>query len=72
MIDLKSIQIEVNTGYLYKLFADNEPDKILSKVFREMSDIEYGHARIFTQKKQTRLVRAAFPFVKGKTATVSR
>lgn len=66
MIDLKSIQIEVDTGYLYKLLADNEPDEILSKVFREMSDIEYGHARIFMQKNKLDLSEMPLPSLRAK------
>lgn len=49
MINLQSIQIEVDAGYLYKILADHEADPGVAHVFHQMSDIEYGHARAFMQ-----------------------
>jgi VIT1/CCC1 family predicted Fe2+/Mn2+ transporter len=51
MENLQSIQIEVDASFLYALLADNEQDPHVSKVFREMSEIEMGHARAFLKSK---------------------
>jgi len=47
MINLKSIQTEVDAGYLYKALAENEEDPNVANVFRQMSEIESGHALAF-------------------------
>jgi VIT1/CCC1 family predicted Fe2+/Mn2+ transporter len=47
MDNFKSVQTEVDAGYLYGQLAACEADPIIAKVFAEMSDIEYGHARAF-------------------------
>ncbi|MEN9948545.1 MAG: hypothetical protein RL106_1368, partial [Bacteroidota bacterium] len=51
MENLQSIQIEVDASFLYALLADNEQDPHVSKVFREMSEIEMGHAKAFLKSK---------------------
>jgi len=50
MITLKNIQTEVDTGFLYKILAENEKDPNVVKVFTEMSAIEYDHALAFLAK----------------------
>jgi VIT1/CCC1 family predicted Fe2+/Mn2+ transporter len=50
MINLKNIQTEVDAGFLYGVLADNEEDKNVANVFRQMSEIEHGHALAFLQK----------------------
>ncbi len=50
MIVPKNLQLEVDTGYLYSILADKEKDPAVAEVFREMSEIEMGHARIFLEK----------------------
>lgn len=50
MITLKNIQIEVDTGFLYKILAYNEKELNIAKVFTEMSAIEYDHALAFLEK----------------------
>ena len=49
-IDLKHIQTEVDASYLYGILAQTESDPLVAKVFREMSDIERGHAVAFVVK----------------------
>ncbi len=44
---MKNIQIEVDTGFLYKVLAENEKDVHIARVFTEMSEIEYSHAQSF-------------------------
>ena len=46
----KSIQTEIDACYLYRRLAENEPDKAIAKVFRQMSEIEQGHAEAFARK----------------------
>lgn len=50
MINLKSIQVEVDAGFLYGVLADHESDPDMASVFRQMSEIEMGHALAFLQK----------------------
>lgn len=50
MIKLKNLQTEVDTGFLYKILAENEPDPNVARVFAEMSEIEHSHALAFLKK----------------------
>jgi VIT1/CCC1 family predicted Fe2+/Mn2+ transporter len=50
MINTKSIQTEVDAGFLYKILADHEADPDVANIFRQMSDIEHGHAMAFLKK----------------------
>lgn len=50
MINLKSVQTEVDAGYLYKILADNEENKDVANIFRQMSEIEHSHAIAFMKK----------------------
>ena len=50
MITLKNIQTEVDTGFLYKILADNGKELNVAKVFTEMSAIEQDHALAFLAK----------------------
>lgn len=52
MIQLQSIQTEIDASFLYAVLAEHETDEHVAKVFRQMSDIEKGHAEIFLQKNQ--------------------
>lgn len=49
-LPMKSIQTEVDASFLYKLLAEHEEDPQVAEVFRQMSDIEKGHAEIFLKK----------------------
>ena len=46
----QNIQTEVDTSYLYGKLAENETDEATANVFRQMSEIEKGHATAFMQK----------------------
>ena len=48
----KSIQTEVDASYLYQRLADNETDPVIADVFRQMSQIEKGHAVAFLKAHQ--------------------
>lgn len=50
MNSLKSIQTEVDAAYLYSQLASHEEDKGVADIFRQMSEIEKGHAAAFLKK----------------------
>ena len=50
MIDIKTIQTEVDASFLYKTLADNETDENVAHVFYQMSEIEMSHAIAFLAK----------------------
>jgi rubrerythrin len=43
MINLKSIQTEIDASFLYALLAEHEEDENVAKVFVQMSAIELSH-----------------------------
>jgi vacuolar iron transporter family protein len=47
---LKNIQTEVDAAYLYDKLAEHEDDELVAKVFRQMGEIERGHAAAFARK----------------------
>lgn len=49
-MNLKTIQTEIDASFLYGILADHEEDKNVAAVFREMSEIEQGHALAFAKK----------------------
>ena len=49
-MNLKNIQIEIDASFLYRLLAEHEEDQQVAAVFRQMSDIERGHALAFAKK----------------------
>jgi VIT1/CCC1 family predicted Fe2+/Mn2+ transporter len=49
-IDVKHIQTEIDASFLYGVLATTESDPLVAKVFKEMSEIEKGHAIAFLQK----------------------
>ena len=67
MIDLKNIQTEVDAGFLYGLLADNEEDEDVATVFRQMSEIENGHALAFLQKNNMNASQLPKPSNRAKT-----
>lgn len=46
----KNIQTEIDACYLYRKLADNETDEAVANVFRQMSEIEQGHAEAFARQ----------------------
>jgi VIT1/CCC1 family predicted Fe2+/Mn2+ transporter len=45
----KNLQTEIDASYLYKRLAVNETDETITHVFRQMSEIEHGHALAFAK-----------------------
>ncbi len=50
MTNLKNIQTEIDASFLYQVLADHEADANVASVFRQMSEIEHGHAQAFMRK----------------------
>lgn len=66
----RNVQLEVDAGYLYGILADKEKDPAVAGVFREMSEIEMGHARIFLEKNG--LPAASMPGPSGRARMLHR
>lgn len=66
MVDLKNIQIEVDASFLYKILAESEKDENVSKVFHEMSEIEYSHALAFLKSKHLDLSQMPKPSMRAR------
>jgi VIT1/CCC1 family predicted Fe2+/Mn2+ transporter len=47
----KNIQTEIDASYLYNKLAEAETDSTVSNVFKQMSEIEKGHAEAFLRKE---------------------
>lgn len=67
MINLKNIQTEVDASFLYNLLAENEEDKNVANVFRQMSEIEHGHAVAFLKKNNLEESKLPLPSRRAKT-----
>jgi VIT1/CCC1 family predicted Fe2+/Mn2+ transporter len=46
----RNIQTEIDAGYLYSVLATHEEDPDVAEIFRQMSEIEKGHALAFMSK----------------------
>jgi len=47
----KAIQTEVDASFLYRRLAEHEDEEAIANVYRQMSDIEKGHAQAFAKKE---------------------
>ncbi len=63
----KSLQTEIDACYLYKKLEENESDEAIAKIFRQMSDIEHGHAETFAKKMNIRTENLIQPSWRAKT-----
>jgi len=70
MENLASIQTEVDASFLYALLAEHEEDANVAHVFREMSEIEMGHAKAFLKSKG--LPESDMPGPSGRAKTLRR
>ena len=68
MVNLKAVRVEVDASYLYGILAKHESDPDMAYVFREMSDIERGHAVAFMTKNG--LTEADLPAPSGRARTL--
>lgn len=67
MINPQNIQTEVDASYLYNVLADNEADENVAKVFRQMGEIEHGHAIAFAKKNSLDIASLPAPSSRAKT-----
>lgn len=63
----KNIQTEIDACFLYQKLAAHEPDALLANVFRQMSEIEKGHAEAFARKENIPLENLLQPSWRAKT-----
>jgi vacuolar iron transporter family protein len=62
-----NIQTEVDAAYLYQKLAEHETDDTIANVFRQMSDIEKGHALAFARKSNINDQQMLKPSWRAKT-----
>lgn len=67
MSNLKSIQTEIDAAYLYGRLAEKEEDKEVAAIFKQMSEIEMGHARAFLNKSGLAAEQMPSPSFRAKT-----
>lgn len=63
----KSIQTEIDASYLYKKLAEKESDPTIANVYRQMSEIEQGHAEAFAKKQNISPEKLMLPSWRAKT-----
>lgn len=67
MLSLKSIQTEIDAGYLYGKLAEKEEDPVVAGIFRQMSEIESSHAKAFLTKLNLPAEKMPKPSLRAKT-----
>ncbi len=63
----KNIQTEIDACFLYQKLAAHEADATIANVFRQMSEIEKGHAEAFAKKENISLENLMKPSWRAKT-----
>lgn len=63
----KSIQTEIDASFLYQKLAEHETDATIANVFKQMSDIEKGHAEAFAKKENIPVEYLMQPSWRAKT-----
>jgi len=63
----RSVQTEIDAGFLYKKLAENEKDESIAEVFREMSSIESVHAEVFAKKYNIDLAKEGKPSFRARS-----
>jgi len=63
----KSVQTEIDACYLYRKLAENEADDAVANIFRQMSEIEQGHAEAFALKAGMSIENLIRPSWRAKT-----
>jgi VIT1/CCC1 family predicted Fe2+/Mn2+ transporter len=66
-MDKNQIQTEIDAWYLYQKLADHEEDPIVANVFRQMSEIEKGHAVEFAKSINVNFESISSPSWRAKT-----
>lgn len=63
----KNLQTEIDASFLYTRLAEVEEDSAVANVYRQMSDIEKGHAEAFLKKMNNGSVVLPPPSMRAKT-----
>jgi vacuolar iron transporter family protein len=66
-VSKQNLQTEIDAGYLYLKLAENEEDETISHVFRQMSEIEAGHARAFAKNLFPGMAELPGPSIQART-----
>ena len=66
----KNLQTEIDARFLYQKLAEHETDPTISSVFRQMSDIEKGHAELFAKKMNISLDKLMQPSWRARTLNI--
>lgn len=66
----KNIQTEIDACYLYRKLAEHESDEAVANVFRQMSEIEQGHAEAFARKMNVPVENLIKPSWRARTLNV--
>ena len=67
MISQKNIQTEIDASFLYKILAEGEENPNVAEVFRQMSEIEQGHAIAFMKKNNLDATSLPSPSFRART-----
>ena len=67
MVNLKNIQTEVDAAFLYDLLAKHEDDPNVADIFKQMSEIESGHALAFLHNNGLDALQLPGPSGRAKT-----
>ena len=63
----KNIQTEIDASFLYEKLAEHESDETIANVYKQMSEIEKGHAKAFAVKANIPFEDLAQPSWRAKT-----
>jgi VIT1/CCC1 family predicted Fe2+/Mn2+ transporter len=63
----KNLQTEIDACFLYQKLAEQEKDENIANVYRQMSEIEKGHAEAFARKEKLSLENLIKPSWRAKT-----
>jgi len=63
----KNVQTEIDASFLYSRLAANETDEAVANIFRQMSEIEQGHAEAFARKVNIPVENLMRPSWRAKT-----
>jgi rubrerythrin len=66
----KGIQTEIDACYLYRKLAENEKEEALAGIFRQMGDIEQGHAEAFARRENVATENLIRPSWRAKTLSL--
>jgi rubrerythrin len=66
-MDLSHIQTEIDAWFLYSKLAEKEQDPIVADIFRQMSEIEFSHAKAFAEQMNVSIKDVSRPSWRAKT-----